>query len=629
MIQEADIDDLQVNFARRSPVLVFGPGCHRVRYDQGLAWEGVKKRVTAVWHEIDRPNVDGLPKPGHFDDHVEDARGFLQRFWLSKLSDETIDEYTNGFADGRPHESLSIATDEPPDDTEPECTALATSLLGTLFESTRCLGFALSSASSPVTSWESVSHPGLLSCKDPEDAKAAAVARKRAQEHLERVVDLARYLDRLQRGETLTEDDKGVRDSHGLPEHVGKIPGALNRRLRRTKIEAVRHATKELRERLAKGDSSAQLTGGVVEWLASLFWHVVVAHSKVPPSQSEIAFYLNLSKNERHDKSAYRRWRPGEAGGPLGPETLAGDIRGLLQSYDCGLEPWDRREASTRIELASTLAATLVQMWRSRTKGFGAVPIVALVTDFDLVFERCALEAMKPGEKLHLVVPVWKTENKSAAIDWLFTTLKRESGTIESEQLTDIENWQWYKRPIGDSEDFELEGPVIFKLNGSPLINLAPEQSLLGKEVEQVTLATVFTEFESLQALISFAEIDQGNKSIHEEVITTLNWKVRSWMFFGDSLPDWLPRLRLLYSARDAWAGQAGNDKVVHIAVDRKFDWPETFLLDELGVRRLPTDLATVATYNTAETDPRDDDADKTVDGFLNGVTNILSYMAK
>ena len=84
----------------------------------------------------------------------------------------------------------------------------------------------------------------------------------------------------------------------------------------------------------------------------------------------------------------------------------------------------------------------------------------------------------------------------------------------------------------------------------------------------------MFTEHDSLQAILSFADVDQKHQfHLAENVTAALDWCRNSWVFLGDSFPDWLPRVRLLFNAKSAWQSRPADG---HVAIDRRFGWPRS-----------------------------------------------------
>lgn len=625
--------ELQTTLATRSPVLVVGPGCHRVGYDTDPAWSEVIRRLGLVHLEIGTNRLlQAAP---------EQPRTFLDHLWLTKLSQETVSHFRMREPGDLPRGQDIHTTDTPAKwtDMDRARTVLATSLFGVLFETTRCLGNVIATGASPVTHWQSVSHPGPFGSgfvdeesdafagddagRFSDDAEHAFAARENATSHMLGVVEITSYLDRLQ-NDTPHENDAHVREVHRL--EIAH-PAKLKTTFALLKLEAIKATTEHLLRNYFQRTSGSPLTGALVEWLADLFWHVIATDSRVPPSQGEIAFYLNLRQctdDATYGESEFRRARQGEALGPLTMDGITGDVRELLHTYDSGRDAW--RDISTaRVGLARTLCASLIELWRQRDH----LPVVALVPDYDLSFERTLLEFLDEGNALHVVVPVWHRDRRTGQsyyLDWLFGTLERTSGRITSARLTRLDNWRWYGDiPGSGDEDDPVRGPIIVKLNGSPLLDLEgrPAGLELGRH-EDVKLATVFTEHESLQAILSFA--DAGPKegsSLASDIVDALDWRLCSWVFLGDSFPDWLPRVRLLFNAQTAWKSTPAEG---HIAIDRRFDWPEVGLLRALGVQALREDLANVANYHTEVTNARHNPK---VKAFLGNVFNTLNDHAQ
>ncbi|MBF6619587.1 MAG: hypothetical protein ITG02_05090, partial [Patulibacter sp.] len=140
---------------------------------------------------------------------------------------------------------------------------------------------------------------------------------------------------------------------------------------------------------------------------------------------------------------------------------------------------------------------------------------------------------------------------------------------------------------------------------------------------ESVRLASIFTEYDALQAILSFAKAgSERNQGLASDVTATLNWH-RNWLFLGDSFPDWLPRVRLLFNASNAANRFETSRDASQIAVDRRFDWPEQALLDALGIQQFECDLAEFGAYFTKASSVRGDD--ERVDSHLDAVREILS----
>ncbi|MBE2318359.1 hypothetical protein DVA67_020425 [Solirubrobacter sp. CPCC 204708] len=580
-LSEEQCGELQLTLATETPVLVLGPGCHRVGFDAGPAWQEVVRRLGLVWARIgvDRGFAPGSDEVAP-DLFVNQARGFLENLLASKASAETRER-------GRvPIEALQATRlPETWKSLDGPRTHLAASLLGVLYESTRCLGNVIATGESPVTNWLTVSHPGETRSSDqaPEgapaaDAAEADVARGRAGRHLESALRTATYLHHWSQSPDL--------EGHDLALHMGNFKAVartakLTTALSVLKIEAVQVRLKTLETTRFKRD--LPLDGALIEWLADLFWHLMVTDSRVPPSQAEVAFYVNLKADA--DDTVFRRPGAGEVRA-VDADDLNREIGRLLRTYDSGPRPADAPPLP-RDQLLQMLAACVLQAFKPEGRRS-----VVLSSDFDLSFERTLLEMSAEDQKVHLVVPVWRCEGTARVLDWLFTTIERTDADVTEEALTQPESWALYGDvPSRDAEGDPVAGPIVVKLNGSPLVQLdeRPDGVALTEE-ETVKIATIFTEYDSLQAIISFTE---GQHGLAADLINEIQWRTRSWIVLGDSFPHWLPRLRLIYNARSHFrrSKSKGRGRTEHFAIDRRFGWPERPLLDVLRIRGYEEDL--------------------------------------
>jgi hypothetical protein len=597
--------ELQRTFAKRPHVIMLGPGCHRIGYDRGKAWAEIERRLTLI-----RAHLADVKE---FDGDAAQPRRFLEHLWWSKVSVERRreeDPVVGRLPEAEPREGWT--------DLDSVRSVLASSLLGVLYECTRSLGNVIATGAAPVLHWQAVAHPGPPGSEAGTGEAEAVEARQRARDHMTAVVDIAGLLYRRATGRPARDDD-AIAAERGLS--GVRFDGTLKDALTLLKIEAIWLAAKQVfKECFAEG--RFRLSGALVEWLADLFWHAVSTDSRVPPSQAEIAFYLNLRGIAQRSERAFSRAAPGELRASRDPQELRTDVQNLLQSYDCGKEPWADPQ-SDRIAFIDTIAATILERRRVGER------VVILSSDFDLALERSLLELSNPEDSIHVVIPVWRAAgDKPTQLEWLFGSIDRGAGRVDSEDLTQVQ-WQWYhdQAPPGDY-DYDVRGPIVVKLNGSPLVDLESvslDELDLGKD--SLEPATIFTEYDALRAIMSFAEtgnVAQGQQqpSLAATVLTDdLPWPQKSWIVLGDTFPQWLPRLRLMYSAHAHGRQATSLPGVVHIALDRDFDWPERALLDTLGVLLYRGDLGDLAHSLTQTTAVSRADPD--VAAFLANVDKI------
>jgi hypothetical protein len=589
---EPSWNTLQEAFALGSPVLVLGPGCHRIGYDRGHEWEVVVHRMTAVWNRL-ADDADA--------EEPDARRRFLDRFWFDQLSEETreatradredLDDQTSLPVDQNIRETSAVVPRH-----EGARIALAVDVLNVLIECTRLLGAVIETGVVPVTDWQRVN--------DGNDApdEARSVARERARRWLERASALAGALNALCTGRRLASRELRALSEHGLTDADGAYD-----KLTLLKVGSIETALKALVEdRL--GSDDGRLSGAVVEWLSDLFWHIIVSGASVPPSQDELDFYLNLSDKQDDTERRFSRPHPGEYRGPNdGGRALRADLAALLHSYDSGLEQRTRNWRRPRERFARTMAASLVETWRAHPD---VRLVLALVSDYDVMFERATMEILDDGEAFHVLVPALVDPDRDrdqAGYEWLYGTYER-GGTRAGKELTKP-RWQWLTAAPADAP----RGPIVVRLAGSPLSVLGtvaelglPLEDTAYKGHERLVAAAVHSEHDAVRAIMALTHRVPGVGSHHNLASAIfgpkgLTWKWRSWLFFGHRFRDWLPRLQLLFTA--LWlAGPADKAPLqappsMRIAVDRTFDWPEQALLRALQIDMVSMDLDRVSSY--------------------------------
>lgn len=620
-------------FAFRTPVLVVGPGCQRVGYadNRNVAWAKVTRRMRRLRHLADD----------------EQHERFLDQLWRTKLSDALGDgplqehhhlDGERAEAAGEPATSADVRID---------CMrlkGLALPALGTVVSATQCLGEIIRLGATPVTSWHDVMYP--RGAASPE----AAAYRDAARAHLAAFSDNAEALiawdtegqepseqevERLQALGLLEVDED---DLTAPPKTPSEVVAPLGRALDALNITAVAASSRWLVDKALSGDQPGiPLSGALIEWLSDLLWHVLVCDTGVPPSQGEIAFYVNLREPAAR-RRLYTRARPGEyrierptqdEPAPDAPPHLTDALRRRLANGTHGLERVDSggRDfgSDRRLQLMRTFAATLVTQWqryeeqeRPETVNLVDIPL-ALVSSHDLTLERQLMEILGRTKKFHVVVPVWVRAQgeiwEDAELDWLWGTYTKPDASLRPEHLTTrggVLKWDWYAG--GDNpKPHHLSGPVIVRVNGSPLLELAENVATVSRLKlparsdgrDEIALATVFTELDSLRALMRFADASTGPAA---KIAQQLTWDRRHWAFLGDSLPDWIPRLRLLFNALAGRHGAPNRRSPRKIAIDLQFDWPEEALLKALNVRTYSGDLALLVEYPAPRDLPEDAD---------------------
>lgn len=614
-----------------SPVLVIGPGCHRIGYETTPAWKKVTARMAALYETLEEGP----------------EQAFLRQFWESKLSDETrrgiVGQGLGTHAIDKFGEHAAAIKKR-----EPARAQLAGMLLRALVECTRCLGTVISGGQTPVSNWLAVSYgqfgkPYSEAAKAQFDLAATAVNRATA---------LAAALDAA-----LPKKKSELALVHEKTLRIARIRVPLQKpfveALHDMKISSISQSLQLLVDNCFTQKPTVNLSGALVEWLADLLWHVVISGAGVPPSQDELSFYLNLRPYSTVSERGFSRpqagdirWTPGEGSdGPRGP-SLTGDVCGLLKRYDAPIEELDW--SGQRESFVAMIASTLAQIWgdeRNAVRGghrsdATSAPrlVVALVSDYDLLLERALLHSARPDERFHVIIPVWaRLPRRLPTLEWVFGTYVRERGDITEEDVRQPKSWTWlheqdatietgqksdpfFPDDLDEGSGPAIGGPIIIKLTGSPLHRIGNTGPRMRDERERTPEpATIFSEHDSMEAMVSLAQttsrgpIDASTlpKQLFGVSATRgLEWQSRSWLFFGHRFSDWLPRLRLFLAANNL--GLARNDspdegredpRLRKIAIDRSFDWPERTLLTALDIKMFRGDLGSMSTFYDDETD--------------------------
>jgi hypothetical protein len=342
-----------------------------------------------------------------------------------------------------------------------------------------------------------------------------------------------------------------------------------------------------MRKELRAG--AAGLTGPAIRWLTNVFWHAVIYDSPLYPSPEELEMQVSLFVNED------RPTRDFGAGASLIRYELEHlsevAARALARGFDV-----DEPEDSPRHRLYRSIGALMhgqYAEWQARRPG-SRWPLPLVVTsNLDLELER-ALAAT--GQRFHVALPVYferrpgigSEDDESGggpmveeAIRWLVGTF---SGENPSPTIADLERplatWQWLaslETGPGQSQRSGLEGPLLLKLNGSPLHQVPSSPASLGvAELDgpglvdpsqtdtlsdvappgsfRVEHAIALGEFDFLQVTrVNQWSFDRQPGELSEDMLDGLpGWLVdeirnnkRYWLLLGYDLADWTSRIQL------------------------------------------------------------------------------------
>ena len=560
-------EDVRAAWDGGSAVFVLGPGCDRIDYDKGPGWDVVAERVRRLWHELGDDDSD---------------RRFLEEFWLGKHTQAGRNRLAK---EHPPAWTLPDPGLEPRDEVlERARIRLAEPLLRVLTSCTAMLGEVVATGERPVRDWAEV--------VVPRDHTTSRGDRQDCVGWLKNVQALAEALHAWveSRPSGLTDPQTSQLEDWKLDFYDigadepdaghGKVTEADRQRVtaaeyadRKTGLEildvaAIAIAAQRMREHYldpdAVGVEPYELNGAVIEWLGDLLWHVLIADSTVPPSQAELAFLINLRAGVKGVSTPRTLSRPqhGEyRSSDAAPVSRAVKLR--LTYVPSGLgapEAEDRRH-----KVAAVLSATLWAQWRDRDTASHAP--IALASSYGLLLEHYLLKHAEPKEQVHIVVPVLINGRHS----WLWGTYSVRNKVRNPKEALEhgggLLTWMRYDDPAMSKPG----GPIIIKLNGSPLLKL-PELVYESKLIDPaaakarqkfrddpIVPLTVFAERDAMRALLALRKSQTGvthsPQGPAQRVQEALTWDRRSWLFLGDRFPDWIPRLRLLINTDEESLG--------------------------------------------------------------------------
>ena len=190
-----------------------------------------------------------------------------------------------------------------------------------------------------------------------------------------------------------------------------------------------------------------------------------------------------------------------------------------------------------------------------------------------------------------------KAVENRARLRWLIGTFPMQRGVVTRlEQLTvPLDGWGWLDDvKQRDDDEPDLCGPLVLKVNGSPLHSIV-EETLRLKGDRPTNHALSLGEFDIFQASrvhlwaesVRQSHTDVGvGQGLPPWLTETMTRDDRYWILLGHRLTDWNARMRLyLYLPDDLPKGRA-------VAVNREFDPDRSRVLSWLNVKPIQGDAA-------------------------------------
>jgi len=382
------------------------------------------------------------------------------------------------------------------------------------------------------------------------------------------------------------------------------------------------------------------LQASVMEWLTDVFWHSMTFDSPCYPRMDELALQVSLVGTDRG--VPIRRMEPAAT---TERENVLRFHGAVCSSVNRGfLAPRNLPARKLHAGLADVLHAQYAEWTERRRREQRKSPFpLAISTTFDLELERAlAVTERHEGGAFHVAFPVIhvKSGNNRGNVRWIIGTFEvQEPDVTEDELRTALTHprqpgWRWLEHETRMHLDLRLKGPLVLKVNGSPLHRLKRELSLnmqlikdapegaepdkptgggmprrprdakarqqsrklraepRDEDAEYVYHAPAIAEFDVLQFMHvdewsygarsdERAEVEQG---MPRAITDELDNPRRFWLIAGQRLSDWSTRMQLfLHVSRTRVRGTSLSNA---LAVSRTHDRDRARLLDGLGIER-------------------------------------------
>jgi hypothetical protein len=316
--------------------------------------------------------------------------------------------------------------------------------------------------------------------------------------------------------------------------------------------------------------SDLGLTGSAVEYLTQVFWHSVTFSSVVYPHSDDLAIQVSLALGG--SQPTKRRSPPEAVQRPANADAIPELARTIAASVSRGRR-YGKAGTSERDRFFDSVGAVMqstYDLYRAQLDtvpfnhdGRGAIePPVVFTTNFDLEIERALATSARTATCYYVAIPVVvEGESKARAssagtLRWVvgrFKTAKaiRTSMLVKSDG--EEGDWMWFSQM---DEPELLNGPLLVKLNGSPLHEVPTEARKIGEDngdTNRVHRATLIDEVDFVEAMradtsqyVKFKNGARRDFGFPDWLSESLDSESRFWLFCGNRLADWTLRLHLL-----------------------------------------------------------------------------------
>ncbi|MCU0298589.1 MAG: toll/interleukin-1 receptor domain-containing protein [Candidatus Nanopelagicales bacterium] len=310
-----------------------------------------------------------------------------------------------------------------------------------------------------------------------------------------------------------------------------------------------------------------------VVWLGDLFWHSLTFESPCYPRPDDLEFQVALVHESRADQTGTHRRSLGRQISATRSAAIVAESLALC--LERGLRPIAN---SPQAGLYASVAAALVAQ---RDRSPAAVPI-AVNCAFDLELERAIA---RTGSKFHVAFPV--VIPPTGAWEWVVADFGGTARGVNPESLRVVRPGR-VRRFARWGRD-KVEGPVVVRLNGAPMLRpfpvaLIPEgegdqvtppaQAVSQTSEYQVVIPAAFGEFDAM----AFLHMDLQSFGAGRDSADSVGWPEwarteiaeagRRWISVGMGMEDWNSRMQVfIHATRASIIGaRPGGDRAFSVA---------------------------------------------------------------
>jgi len=358
---------------------------------------------------------------------------------------------------------------------------------------------------------------------------------------------------------------------------------------------------------IRSGLKDRTLRGPVVEWLTDLAWHALIFDSPCYPSPSELAFQVSVAASTTDHP--FHRLEPTA----MADRQDANKFRRIMKLAMRRALPAGEAPAGEPGAIQAAVASALYdqhQRWDEALDHNHRHPFpiaISLTTDIELERALARHAGSTRGPRSFFVafpIVIVRPNNETAGeLRWIageFRAQAFETGAALWHGLTNpIDDWHelgtYY---VPEQLHVNLAGPLVLKVNGSPLHHVATDLSEhphLSNELQlsrnpgaQLLHAPAITELDVLQ----LAQVDQwalGAKESSDRraglpspIYSEFEDERRTWLLMGHDLMDWSSRLQLFIQISRSALARGQNPRA--LAIGRRPDPDRARLLQAFRI---------------------------------------------